>query len=128
VSERQGATRASAGTVLFLWLAGSVAAAETVTVSMKDRVFHPDHVNVSVGDTVQWINDDTELHQVISGRSLSDRNLGAVMNSGTLLWNQGYRFTFTKAGVYPYMCVIHRSLNEAQGELGMVGEIVVHGE
>jgi plastocyanin len=108
--------------------AGSAGGAETVTVSMKGRMFHPEHITVRVGDTVQWINDDTELHQVISGRSSFDRNAGSPMNSGILIWNQHYAFTFTTPGTYPYMCVIHRSLNDGKGEMGMVGEIVVSGE
>jgi plastocyanin len=119
------------GAVLALGLdgsAGSAGGAETVRVSMQGRMFHPERVTVYVGDTVQWINDDTELHQVISGRSSFDRNVGVPMNSGILIWNQHYAFTFTKPGTYPYICTIHRSLSDIKGEMGMVGEIVVSGE
>jgi plastocyanin len=75
--------------------------AETVTVSMKDRVFTPQQVVVKVGDTVRWINDDTELHQVISGRTITDKDLGRPMNSGAMLWNAAYAYTFAKPGAYP---------------------------
>lgn len=108
--------------------AGSAVWAETITVSMKGRDFHPGRIEVEVGDTVQWINDDTELHQVISGKSPFDREMGVPLNSGTLMWDQRYAFTFRKPGAYPYMCVIHRTLSDRTGELGMVGEIVVRGE
>ncbi len=119
------------GAVLSLMLdgfAGSAVWAETITVSMKGRGFHPGRIEVEVGDTVQWINDDTELHEVVSGKSPFDRETGVPLNSGTLMWDQRYTFTFRKPGTYPYMCVIHRSLSDVTGELGMVGEIVVRGE
>lgn len=106
----------------------SDAGAETLRVSMKDRVFTPQVVQVKVGDRVEWINDDTELHQVVSGESPYDQNLGRPMNSGLVMWNGHYAFTFTKPGAYPYMCVIHRSLNDSPGSRGMVGEIIVAGE
>lgn len=103
----------------------SPAQAETVTISTKDRSFTPQIVTVKVGDTVQWVNDDTELHQVISGRTSYDRDLGHPMNSGVLMWNAQYAFTFTKPGSYLYMCVIHRALDEQPGARGMVGEVIV---
>lgn len=99
--------------------------AETITVLMKDRVFVPEKITVKTGDAVQWVNVDTELHQVISGETLDDRNLGHPMNSGLLMWNTRYVFTFTKPGTYQYMCVIHRALEENQGGGGMVGEVIV---
>lgn len=113
-------------------LLASVGWAETVTVSMKDRAFTPEQVIVKVGDTVRWVNDDTEVHQVISGKTPFDPYLGYPMNSGVLLWNTAYAFTFTTPGSYRYMCVIHRALVEHVGTqgmvgLGMVGEVVVTG-
>lgn len=99
--------------------------AETITVLMKDRVFVPEKITVKTGDTVQWFNVDTELHQVISGETLYDPNLGHPMNSGLLMWNTRYVFTFTKPGTYRYMCVIHRALEESQGGDRMVGEVIV---
>lgn len=124
--------------VAFGWVTGSSVTlalapasdgrAETVRVSMKDRIFTPQRIEVKVGDTVEWINDDTELHQVISGESPYDRDLGHPMNSGLVMWNGRYAYTFTKPGAYRYMCVIHRSLEDQQGSRGMVGEIIVAGE
>jgi plastocyanin len=99
--------------------------AETVTISMKDRVFTPRSVVVNVGDTVRWVNDDTELHQVISGDSLYDHDLGRPMNSDLIMWNSTFSFTFAKPGSYPYMCVIHRALEDRPDAQGMVGEIAV---
>jgi plastocyanin len=115
------------GSVALALVLPSHGRAETVKVSMKDRAFTPQLVQVKVGDTVEWINDDTELHQVISGETPYDRKLGQPVNSGLMMWNGSFVFTFTKPGAYPYMCVIHRSLDEQQGFRGMVGTIVVSG-
>jgi len=113
------------GVSLALVLAASMAGAETVTISMKDRFFSPWRIVVQAGTTVEWMNDDTELHQVISGRTPYDRDLGRPMNSGMMMWNTKYAYTFSKPGSYWYMCVIHSALDGGSGEMGMVGEVVV---
>ncbi len=113
------------GVAVLAYSLASPAQAETVTISMKDRSFTPQIVRVKVGDTVQWVNDDTELHQVISGRTPYDKDLGQPMNSGAMLWKAAYAYTFATPGAYPYMCVIHRALDEQPGARGMVGEVIV---
>jgi plastocyanin len=112
-------------TLLLGWGIPQLASAETHEINMKDRRFSTETMRIKVGETVKWVNDDTELHQVISGRTLSDKDLGQPMNSGVMLWNAAYAYTFTKSGAYPYMCVIHRALDEHQGARSMVGEIIV---
>lgn len=119
------AYRALVSLVVVTVLSVSVVLAETVTISMKDRVFIPEKITVKVGDTVRWVNDDTELHQVISGRSPYDPDLGSPMMSGVIMWNASYAFTFTMPGSYRYLCFIHSSPNNPSGANGMVGEIVV---
>jgi plastocyanin len=99
--------------------------AGTVKVSMKDRQFTPDVLKVKVGDTVEWINDDQDVHQVISGKDLSDPNLAKPLDGGTLLPGQYYLYKFEKPGTYPYMCVIHWSLQSISGKGGMLGEVIV---
>lgn len=125
---RQMLHRAFGGVVLGMALLAPVQTAvwaETITISMKDRFFSPWRIVVKAGTTVQWVNDDTELHQVISGRTPFDRDLGHPMNSGMLMWNTKYAYTFTNPGSYWYMCVIHSSLEERFWEMGMIGEVVV---
>jgi len=113
------------GVVLTMLFTASGIGAETITISMKDRFFSPWRIVVKAGTTVQWVNDDTELHQVISGRTPYDRDLGRPMNSGMMMWNTKYAHTFTKPGSYWYMCVIHSALDDGSGAMGMVGEVVV---
>jgi plastocyanin len=114
-----------AGSLLVVALVAGTAGAEMITVSMKDRVFSPDTLTVKVGDTVEWFNDDQDVHQVISGKDLQDPNLSKPLDAGTLLPGQRFKYTFTKPGRYPYMCVIHWSLQSITGKGGMLGEVVV---
>lgn len=117
------------GVAVLASLLASPAQAETVTISMKDRAFHPQRIEVKVGDRVQWVNEDTELHNVISGATPYDPDLGHPMMSGIVMWNASYVFTFTKPGSYRYLCFIHSSMEDPSvGVKGMVGEIIVAGE
>jgi len=91
-----------------------------VTVG-PDFAFHPDPVNISVGDTVQWTWAGNG-HSVTSGapctpdgQFCSPNNMNC--NAGTLN-NTGfmYGFTFTQAGSFSYFCFAHC----AAGMTGMV--------
>jgi plastocyanin len=117
----------SAGVVAAVLIVSSLVAAEAgqLTISMKDRQFTPDSIKVKVGDAIEWFNDDQDVHQVISGSGLQDPNLGKPLDSGTLLPGQRFTHTFSKPGSYPYMCVIHWSLQSISGKGGMLGEVIV---
>ena len=113
------------GVAVLASLLASPAQAETVTISMKDRVFIPEKITVKMGDTVFWENNDTELHNVISGATPYDPDLGHPMMSGIIMWKARYAFTFTKPGSYRYLCFIHSSMEGQTGVKGMVGEVIV---
>jgi plastocyanin len=102
-----------------------LAMAERPKISMKNREFAPETITVKVGESVEWLNDDQDVHQVISGKDLQDPNLGKPLDSGTLLPGQYFIFSFDKPGRYPYMCVIHWSLQSISGKGGMLGEVIV---
>ena len=110
---------------LLLGGAPLLAVEETRQISMKNRMFTPEDLTIKVGESVEWINDDEDVHQVISGKDLQDPSLGKPLDSGTLLPNQRFRHTFVKPGTYPYMCVIHWSLQSITGKGGMLGEVIV---
>ena len=113
------------GLLISLVMMGSPAWGETYKVSMKNRMFTPETLTIKAGETVEWINDDEDVHQVISGKDLSDPSLAKPLDGGTLLPGQYYIFKFEKPGKYPYMCVIHWSLQSITGKGGMIGEVVV---
>src|SRR6266404_2914112 len=95
-----------------------------VTVG-PDFAFHPDTVNISVGDTVRWTWFGSG-HSVTSGQpcvpdsqycSPNDTNCfpGTLSNIGTV-----YTHTFSRSGIYSYHCIAHCVL-------GMTGVVNVSG-
>jgi plastocyanin len=70
--------------------------------------FSPNPVEVKVGETVTWINEDSGRHTVTSK--------DGVFDSGMMGKGQSFSFTFDKAGEYQYFCEPHPN---------MVGTVVV---
>ena len=70
--------------------------------------FSPNPVEVKVGETVTWINDDSGRHTVTSKNG--------VFDSGMMGKGQSFSYTFDKAGEYQYFCQPHPN---------MVGTVVV---
>ena len=70
--------------------------------------FSPNPVEVKVGETVTWINDDSGRHTVTSKYGTFD--------SGMMGKGQSFSYTFDKAGEYQYFCEPHPN---------MVGTVVV---
>ena len=64
--------------------------------------FSPNPVEVKVGATVTWINDDSSQHTVTSRDT--------VFDSGVMGKGQSFSFTFVKAGEYQYFCEPHPNM------------------
>ena len=75
----------------------------SVSVAIQGFKFSPADINVKVGDTVIWTNKDSAPHTVES----SD----GTLKSDELSKGDTYKFTFTKAGKYDYICGIHKSMH-----------------
>ena len=75
------------------------AATATKTVQIKRTAFSPTTVTIRTGDTIRWVNSDTQNHQVVS-------NNGSFV-SPILAPGRVYRHTFNAAGTYRY----HDGLN-----------------
>jgi plastocyanin len=76
--------------------------------TLTSTAYSPNPVNVSVGGTVTWTNNDTTTHTATS-------TTGA-WNSGTIAPGRTFSQRFTSAGSFPYNCTIHP---------GMVGTVTV---
>ncbi|WP_223199539.1 plastocyanin/azurin family copper-binding protein [Solihabitans fulvus] len=76
-------------------------AAATNSVAIKDFAFAPATVTVPVGTTVTWTNSDQDPHTVTATES------GSPLRSPTMNNGATYKYTFTKAGRYDYLCTIH---------------------
>ena len=74
------------------------AAQETsaTSVTIQNFAFSPESLTVKVGDTVEWVNEDSAPH--------------TVFDSGTLATGQSFSHTFDAPGTYVYHCSIHPSM------------------
>jgi plastocyanin len=70
-------------------------------VDMVDLKFEPKEIEVSVGETVTWVNKENVPHNVVNKRE------GQQPKSE--LFNEGgkYSWTATKPGAMNYVCTIH---------------------
>jgi len=71
----------------------------TVKASMKNIAFQPSRIEITVGTTVAWTNDDAVEHTVTAiDRSFDSGNMGPGAT---------WQYTFTKPGTYQFFCVVH---------------------
>src|SRR5215208_5425311 len=80
--------------------------------SLTDTAFSPNPIQVSVGNTVTWTNNDSQPHTVTSGSNgQPDNKFNSSPNFNPLLSpKQTFSFTFTQAGDYPYFCMLHPNM------------------
>ncbi len=89
----------------------------TASVSIPDGAFDPANADtaydplaleVTVGTTVTWTNDDTVAHTVTSGPSDGTRGeADGLFDSGFLDAGDSFSYTFTEVGEFPYYCLPH---------------------
>jgi len=82
---------------------------KNVSVNIKNFAFSPDTLNVKVGTTVTWTNEDIAQHQVASDPHPTHTDLPGLV-SDLILQGQSYSFTFTKVGTFGYHCHLHPSM------------------
>lgn len=83
----------------------AAAAPGAIAVDISGFAFNPATLNVKVGDTVTWTNNDSTAHTVTQKPS------GSGFQSGTLPPGQSFSFTFDTAGTYDYYCEFHASMS-----------------
>ena len=85
-----------------------VSGASTLTTD----AYSPNPIQVSVGTTVTWTNNDSQPHTVTSGSNGQPDNKFNSSPNFTPLLNPGqtFSFTFTQAGEYPYFCTLHPNM------------------
>jgi plastocyanin len=75
--------------------------------SLTTDAYAPNPIEVGVGDTVTWTNDDSQPHTATSGEAVTpDGNF----DSGIMAPAATFDFTFTEAGEYPYFCLLHPNM------------------
>jgi plastocyanin len=83
--------------------------------TLGEKGFSPNPVNIRIGDTVTWVNDDTVFHTV-TYRPFYGGETGKLFDSGlsgpNTLTTKGKTFShkFTEKGQYPYFCQLHPTM------------------
>jgi plastocyanin len=75
---------------------------------LTDNAYQPNPVQVSVGDTIIWTNDDATPHTVTSG---TNGQPDGRFDSDIMATQQTFEHTFTEGpGEYPYFCTLHPNM------------------
>ncbi len=91
-------------------VAAKTPSAPVTDISIKASKYHPKNVEIKVGSTLTWTNNDTVPESVTS-------DAPGLFDSGPLAPGATWKYTFSKAGVFPY----HSSTNKA----GVYGSVTV---
>lgn len=88
-------------------------------VAIANFAFDPDVLEIQVGDSIRWTNDDSFNHTTTSN--------SGVWDSGNLSQGASFVFQFTEAGSFDYICTIHPSMTGmiTVTELGVDSESVI---
>lgn len=82
-------------------------------VTIKEFTFSPETVTVKVGSSIQWVNDGTMAHHVVSDDDVWDSGQLSSSTGGSDPYGNGssagqsYTFKFNTAGTYNYHCANH---------------------
>lgn len=80
---------------------GTTSGGTATDVAIKGFAFSPDSVDIAVGDSVTWTNDDSATHTVTGDGGIDSKNLAQ---------GDSYTKTFDTAGTFSYHCSIHPSM------------------
>jgi plastocyanin len=75
--------------------------------SLTTDAYSPNPIQVSVGTTVTWTNDDAQPHTATSGQNATP---DGRFDSGIMAPGATFSHTFTEAGEYPYFCLLHPNM------------------
>lgn len=98
-----------------------------VVIKMLDMPpsFQPSMVTIKAGDTVEWENVGSSVHHATNDHDIAIKRDDVSNPDGELVFDSGFlqpggtfMHTFTKPGIYKYVCVVHEPS-------GMIGEVVV---
>src|SRR5262245_3932041 len=101
--------------LLALVLAAGASAAEAPvrTVTIPGKFYEPAELDVLVGTTITWKNDDSINHTVTAD--------GDAFSSGYVPPGGSFTFTFASQGRYAFHCTIHRFM---KGEVDVFGLVL----
>lgn len=71
-------------------------------VLITATAFVPSEITASVGSTITWYNQDTQIHTVTA--------VNATFDSGNLAPGATFSYMFEEPGTYSYFCTLHREM------------------
>ncbi len=74
-------------------------ATDVSQLNIQNFVYQPANIQVRVGTTVTWTNQDSVPHSVTFKNGMKD--------SGLLSQGQSFSYTFNTPGTYQYYCTVH---------------------
>ncbi len=74
----------------------------SITITAK---YQPANIEVPVGTTVTWTNNDNVGHTVTFRNGMKDSGVLLAGGAGT------FSYTFASKGIFPYYCTIHPSMH-----------------
>ena len=80
--------------------------------TLNNKAFSPNPIEIKVGDTITWINKDSNIHTVSSGKPNSP-DAGRLFDSGLtslIMPSKSYSHTFNEPGEYSYFCRLHPNM------------------
>ena len=80
---------------------------KVVTVEIRAFKFEPATVNVQVGDTVEWKNDDIVPHTATA----DGEGQKPVFDSRTIQTGAAWRYVAQIKGTYNYTCTLHPNMH-----------------
>lgn len=74
--------------------------------NLNTNAFSPNPIQVGVGSSITWTNNDVEPHTVNAGENATPSGLfdSYIPPAGT------FQHTFTEVGEYPYFCILHPNM------------------
>jgi len=68
--------------------------------------FNPPELTIQKGTIVKWLNNDSTIHTITSGKP-SSSNVGTAFDSSYLNAGESYLHKFNKKGTYDYYCTLY---------------------
>jgi plastocyanin len=83
--------------------ATAAGAAHSLTVSVRDNVFSPKVDSITAGDTVTFVWQGSQMHDLIFADSTHIANVSTPQAAGSV------KRGFASVGIYQYRCTLHSS-------------------
>jgi len=96
--------------VVLLALGLSALSAATTNVSVRDFFYNATNVVINAGDTVTWVNNGGNAHDVVEGLLTTPTGVPRLFDSPTFSSGGSFSWVFTNVGFHRYFCSPHISM------------------